>query len=64
MSIFGGGCDLYISNDCNINTDSYSYLGYSYEAPNGYAWYSNEANNYLAGSHEFSVLEMEVFKLI
>ena len=53
MSTFGGGYDLYIYNDCNINTSSYSNLGYSYELPNGYAYGSNEAKNYFAGSHKF-----------
>ena len=63
MSTFGGGCDLYIANDCNVNTSSYSNLGDSYES-NGYAYKSNEARSYLAGSYNFIVLEIEVFKLI
>ena len=50
ISHFGGGCDLYISNDCNINTGSASNLGHSYELPNGYTYGSTEAKNYLAGS--------------
>ena len=33
MSTFGSGHDLIISNDCNINTSSYSSLGYTYETP-------------------------------
>ena len=64
MSIFGDGCDLFIYNDCNINTTSSSNLGYTYEAPNGYAYQSTEARNYLAGSYNFTVNEIEVFKLI
>ena len=63
MSTFGGGHDLYISDDCNTN-NSYSDLGHSYESPNGYAYGSNEARNYLAGSFNFTVNEIEVFKLI
>ena len=51
MSVFGSGNDLYISDDCNINTNSRSNLGDSYESPNGYAYGSNEARNYLAGSY-------------
>ena len=62
MPSFNGN-DLYIANDCNINTSSRSDLGYSYES-NGYAYGSNEARNYLAGSYKFKVLEIEVFKLI
>ena len=64
MAEFGNGNDLVIYNDCNINTNSYSNLGSSYESPNGYAYQSNEARNYLAGSYEFTVDEIEVFKLI
>ena len=64
MSIFGAGHDLCIYNDCNINTSSKSDLGSSYELPNGYAYQSNEAKNYLAGSFRFTVNEIEVFKLI
>jgi hypothetical protein len=45
-------------NDCNINYDSYSYLGdyYGYESANKiYA---------LAGSFFFKVLEIEVYKVL
>ena len=63
MSIFGL-TDLYISNDCNINTSSASNLGQYYELPNGYTYQSTEARNYLAGSYLFTVSEIEVFKLI
>ena len=31
MSCIGGGADLAISNDCNIDTNSYSNLGNSYD---------------------------------
>ena len=51
MSTFGYGHDLNISNDCNINTSSYSNLGSGYEAPNEYTYNSTEAKNYLAGSY-------------
>ena len=66
MSSFGGNHALYIYDDCNINTNSYSNLGYQYgyEAPNGYAYGSTEAKNYLAGCYNFTVCEIEVFKLI
>ena len=50
MSMFGGGGDLCICNECNINTASYSRLGHSYELPNGITYNSTEAKNYLAGS--------------
>ena len=41
MLTFGGGHDLYISSDCNTNTKSYSDLGDSYEAPNGFKYMSD-----------------------
>ena len=63
LSTFGGGHDLNIRDDCNVNTNSYSDLGSTYES-NGYAYKSTEAKSYLAGSYNFTVLEMEVFKII
>ena len=36
MSRYGDGCDLAISDDCNINNNSYSNLGRAYQLPNGY----------------------------
>jgi len=63
LSTFGGGHDLYIANDCNVNSSSYSNLGHTYES-NGYAYGSTEARSYLAGSYSFTILEMEVFKII
>ena len=36
MTKFGDAADLYISNDCDINTSSYSSLGSAYQLPNGY----------------------------
>ena len=41
MSCFGIGCDLYISNDCNLNSDSGSNLGGSYQLPDGYQYESD-----------------------
>ena len=57
MSYFGQGPALYIFNDCNINNNSFSNLGNpnGYEAPNGFAYGSNEAKNYLAGSCNFTI---------
>ena len=65
MTSLGGGCGFYIANDCNINTNSRSFLGYAgyYELPQGIKQNSNEAYSYLAGSEKFKILEMEVFKL-
>ena len=52
MSTFGDGWVLCIYNDCNINTDNFSDLGHpkGYEAPNKYAYESDEARSFLAGS--------------
>ncbi len=54
-----------IANDCNINTNSWSNLGYAgyYELPQGIEEDTDEAYSYLAGSCNIKVLEMEVFKL-
>ena len=60
MSTFGGGHDLCIDIDCIGTTNgSYSNLGHSYEAPNG-----NDARTNLAGSYNFTLQEIEVFKII
>ena len=58
---FGGGHDIYISNDANTAMDSYSYLGFSYSHPQ-YARGTNEARTFLAGSLEFQMREIEVYK--
>ena len=54
-----------IKDDCNININSNSYLGNNgyYELPQGIQPKTKEAHSYLAGSLNFKVLEMEVFKL-
>lgn len=59
--IFGGSHDLLIYNNCHTNTNSYSVLGGSYRPPNGYGYGSSQANNFLAGSHNFKCDEYEVF---
>ena len=57
---FGGGHDLCISHNSNTNTGSYSNLGHSYTHPY-YAYESNEAKSFLAGSLNFQVSEIEVY---
>ena len=57
---FGGGFDLYISNNSNTSGESYSNLAYSYKHPN-YAYNSNEAKSFLAGSYKFLTTEIEVY---
>jgi hypothetical protein len=58
--IFGGGHDLIIADKSNTNSSSYSNLGNSYTHPD-YAYGSNEAKSFLAGSHTFQVSEIEVY---
>jgi hypothetical protein len=51
---FGNGHDIYISDSSNTNTNSYSNLGRSYK--------NSLQNFYLAGTRNFRVAEIEVFK--
>ena len=58
---FGGGLDLYISDDCLNNNSSSSNLGYSYPdiLGKGYSVFSGDIN-----SRNFKLKEIEVFKLL
>ena len=60
---FAGGHDLYISNNANLNTASYTNFGHTYQLPPGYT--SNAANTdaLLAGTRHFTPSEVEVFYL-
>ena len=58
---FGGGHDLYLSNQCHLNTKSYSNLGFTYLAPEGYVHGSAEARSAFARSDTFRCDEYEVF---
>ena len=58
--IFGNGHDIFISSDSNTNQSSYSYFGSSYKHDD-YEYESEEAKTILAGSHNFQVIEIEVF---
>ena len=60
---FGGGHDLYISNACNANKNSYSNLGHSYATSSKFGYGSNAAKSLLAGSYNFYVNEYEVYYL-
>ena len=59
--IFGGGNDFRIESDSNINKKSRSNLGCSYKHPL-YLYQSKEAQNFLAGTYNFSVGEIEVYR--
>ena len=58
-----GFCDLFISNDSNLNTQSSSNLGDSYKLPNGFKKESEDAKKYLAGSYFFKIIELEVYSI-
>ena len=55
---FGGGHDIYISDNCNTNTKSYSNGDYTYELPSGV-----NTGTYFAGSSNFTVKEIEVYSV-
>jgi hypothetical protein len=57
---FGGGCDICIANNSNVNTQSLSNFGHSFTL-NGYVYDTEEAKSFLAGSLYFQVSEIEVF---
>jgi hypothetical protein len=60
-STFGGGHDIYIANSANATMKSFANLGYSYKHPQ-YAFDSNEAKTFLAGSSFFELDEIEVYQ--
>ena len=58
---FGGGHDIHIADQAASNTNSYTYLGHSYEPPTGYSYGSYLAYTFLAGTNTFSATEVETF---
>jgi hypothetical protein len=58
---FGSGHDIHIAEYSHSNQKSYSELSETYLHP-PYERGSNEANCFLAGSYNFQVTEIEVFK--
>jgi hypothetical protein len=58
--VFGIGHDIYIANDANKNSHSYSDLCRSYKHER-YVKGKNGAKSFLAGSHTFLVSEIEVY---
>jgi hypothetical protein len=59
--IFGAGYDIFISDNSMMNESSYSNLGHSYQHPK-YKFGSNEAQVFLAGSHNFRVADIEIYQ--
>jgi len=66
MIYIGNNGNIRIDNDCNIKNSNNSLLGYgnSYETPIGMQPSSDEAKKYLAGDKNFTVEEIELYKLI
>ena len=58
---FGGGHDLHISDNANSNTNSYTNFGHTYQPPSGYNYGDANTRALLAGKHNFSPSEVEVF---
>ncbi|CDW78951.1 tldc domain-containing protein [Stylonychia lemnae] len=63
LQVFGNGYDLCISSECNINNASSCYLGCTYEPPKGYYVGDQQTNEYLGGSYQFKVVEIEVYSV-
>eukprot|EP01091_Cochliopodium_minus_P018392 TRINITY_DN744_c0_g1_i3.p1 TRINITY_DN744_c0_g1~~TRINITY_DN744_c0_g1_i3.p1 ORF type:complete len:309 (+),score=88.01 TRINITY_DN744_c0_g1_i3:770-1696(+) len=61
--IYGGGSDIYISDNCNQNTNSYSDLGYTFEGC-PFSFSTKEAKSFLCGSNNFKVQDIEVYQII
>ena len=55
--VFGGGHDLYISNNANTNMTSRSRLGSTYQYPPG------QHGTFLTGDEYFIVTDYEIFGL-
>ena len=58
---FGGGHDLYISDNANINANSHINIGHTYQPPSGYNYGNANTRALLAGKQNFSPSEVEVF---
>ena len=56
---FGGGHDIYIANNANSNTNSYTNFGRSYSLPSGV----QDRTTILAGTYKFTPDEVDVFYL-
>lgn len=64
MVAFGRGHDFRVSSNCNVNSESYSNFGYTYQLPDGMQMNSEEAKSYLAGAYQFKVTEIEIYKVV
>jgi hypothetical protein len=55
---FGTGHDIYVANNCDQNTSSYTHLGYAYKNDAGIA-----GKQVFTGEYNFQVKEIEVFSV-
>jgi hypothetical protein len=55
---FGNGYDIYVADNCNANTNSYTNLGYTYVNDTGIT-----GNAVFTGEEYFTVKEIEVFSI-
>ena len=60
LPTFGGGHDLHLANNCNLNQFSYSKFGHSYAAGK---FAGKNMRETLTGKEHFKVLEYEVFEV-
>ena len=59
----GGGIDLKLASNSNVNKESFSNFGFSYKHEK-YAKKSFEAQTILAGEYKFQTVDIEVYKQI
>jgi hypothetical protein len=61
---FGGGHDIFICNQSNINNGSYSNFGNSYNLPDGFS-YGGSAKEFLGGNfNQWTTIEIEVYQIL
>ena len=58
---FGGGNDLYISDNSHANQRSFTNFGHTYPPPAGYVYGTPQTQSLLAGSYHFTPNEVEIF---
>ena len=64
---FGDGHDLYLADNCNINTSSYANFPYCYNRAENKITRNQESYNIFSGApsgYNFRVLEYEVFQVL
>jgi hypothetical protein len=63
---FGGGHDIYISNNCNLNANSYASFPTSYNCPKKYKTNQECLTAFCGATNgkSFKVTEYEVFQVI